>query len=657
MKRPALWGLALLLLLGSGCAKQSPPAPAQSPVVSAPDAAAPVASSPQAPAVLPALSPDRVMGARLPGPDRPLFTSRSHPELLRAVVEALAQAGELLPAPSQTPRFTVHLHLTVSEAWELNPVSADEVVVTTGQQTGTVRSAGLVGALQALYSLVIKYEPGATGWVRAELDPAWVRKEAGPDRLEWVNEPLGLSLSAVAWKSVQVDGAGRWRPADRFPWGTLEQVVPVTVRGTAQSYPALRFRPWLDKTGGPYWGTWPLEISVAGRTGGLSLGCNSTVWTEDEAHRKAAQAAVDQRCPVLLQQFTVDLGEPVAPEYRPVTVPEGQPAVLTRDGAGWRLTAAPGINSLAWPGQRGPMQWQFFADENDPWLLDLARGEIRRDPGAPKGTPLGDGAGADQPVGRLADGRSVAHRGGRTGDLIAWREADPAAVERLSPAGVFPFFGSIAPDGKRLVYFHAETPPPADYPRATAVALLDLTTGTTTVQAFPEPAYVDRPTWDPAGHLTLQYSHPQRPVVYQLRPDGSLVPLTPPGWVGKFLGWDGCGLVSWGNGGLFRHHPPGCGTASDSGTPARLAASHQETIFAGDLIAFPNGNGMDVLDLRTGRRYRAPGLVPPSLPLPPWLQLGALRPESGYVALQTEMLPQVVYEIVPVTPLPSPALR
>ena len=247
------------------------------------------------------------------------------------------------------------------------------------------------------------------------------------------------------------------------------------------------------------------------------------------------------------------------------------------------------------------------------------------------------------PVGLLADGRAVAHRGRSQGPLFTWRAEAPEVLTPLSPDGVYPYGGTISPDGQRLVYFHAEQSG-SDYPRVTAVALLDPASGQTVVHRLPDLGNVADFTWDEQGRLLFSHRWPQGMAVLRLSPGGELERLTPPGINGTWLGRDDCALLLTGNDGPFRHAPPGCELESG---PVDLGREDRR-VGLRPLVAFPVSGGLEILDTRTGKRYHAAGASLPMIPVPHWLNLAPLRPESGYVALIVQMYPNPVYRLLPV---------
>lgn len=129
-----------------------------------------------------------------------------------------------------------------------------------------------------------------------------------------------------------------------------------------------------------------------------------------------------------------------------------------------------------------------------------------------------------------------------------------------------------------------------------------------------------------------------------------MLTLSPPGDTGRMTGWDGCALVLDRNDGLYRYRPAGYqdATAALGLTPFWR---RNQVLGIRDLIGFPRGASMEILDLRTGKHFRASGLALDHVPVPPWQGFGPLPPESGYVALQIQSLPQVIYQIAPVTPV------
>jgi hypothetical protein len=656
------------------------------------------------------------MGAKFA--DGVFLSAGAHPELFRAVADGFSRAGPPgLPAGTAPSRYTVALYLSPADVWDLAPVSDDEVVASHAGKRSLFHAPELVRALAALRGLVIVFDGTALQKLQANLGDGWERKDE-TSRAEWVNDPSGLRLSAWSWPNVQVDEAGNWRLADQYDWTGVRDPAPLAVPGSGRSYPAVRFHPIMDGTGGGFWGTWPWQVDVVGRSGGLSLMCNSTVWSEEKAKRDAGQALVDQRCSGLLERFTVDLGEPLVPLWAPEPVPAGGAAIERLDGGGWRLVFAAGPYPQ-WEGRRTLRQWQISVGKGE-WLVDLERGEVRPAPlpwpadfqrgarpyaladgrlvgvvgaafvlqdsagekqvelGTAAGgvtviAPAGDAAlaytrssgplwqldwgGGEQhpvadsgwPVGVLADGRAVAIRGGRVGELVAWRAAAPDAVASISPGGVQTYGATISPDGRRVVWFQAEPGSASDYPRVTALAVYDAATGRTDVKPLPRTAYVDRAAWDGSGNLTFHFWDE----ILQLRPSGELVNVAPPSDIGFFRGWDGCGMLVIRNSddGLYRYSPPGCPDPSGAAGGVIRLARQRDVVDGVGLMGFPRGTAMEILDIRTGKRYRAAGLGLPQLPMPPWLQFGPLDPESGYVALQVRQFPQVVYQIAPVTPV------
>ncbi len=278
------------------------------------------------------------------------------------------------------------------------------------------------------------------------------------------------------------------------------------------------------------------------------------------------------------------------------------------------------------------------------------------------------------PVGLLANGQAVAHLGEAIGPLITWRSETPHAYRQLSPPGVEPYRATISPDGLYLVYFHAA---PAQgsrrqwetvsdqagskpNPKVTHLAIYDVRREHTTANPLPLPGKVTDLRWQPDGSLIIQL---------QWEDSGGrrgtfFLHVTPPSvvrmlyaseetlWYG---GRDGCAVLLYRGEDLYRYRPEGCGEPNPSRGLERLG-DKRRMVRGHDLIGFPEANGLTVLDTRTGKRYRAPGLTVPGggtagTTVPGWVRMAPFRPESGWVGLVVQQEPQYAYRIVPVAPL------
>jgi hypothetical protein len=366
-------------------------------------------------------------------------------------------------------------------------------------------------------------------------------------------------------------------------------------------------------------------------------------------------------------------------------------------GAGFRLTLPSGAG-YGWEGQRGPHQWQVRAG-NQSWVVDLDQGEVSptnlawpvpsykvpdgnligavgsslvlQDYAAGKETVLAKVTGQvaalapvgarwvlysldsgqlwqldmssgaqrliaqkGRAVGALADGRAVAIT---EGAISIWRPEAPES-ESITP-GVRVVQAVVSPDGNRVAYFRAEAGSTSEYPRIDGVAMWECATGATHTAALPGPGSAEVAGWDEVGNLAFSFDKQGSGGLLQFSPTGELTTLSPPDETGHYVGRDGSSLLFTSGEETYAYRPEG----------KVLLYKYREALGWGDLVGFPRGTGTEVLDARTGRRYWAPSLSVPYIPLPFWANLGPLRPDSGFVVMQVAPGPQIVFQIAPVT--------